>query len=110
MEFFKGINDGTYNRLAEAITDTSYISHFRQEVEERLNPLLAELDAMKVEQGLRKIKVRIDVENSKRYETKLRQLSADGIIFDIIQDDDDIRETYFITATSTRSAPTSSTA
>src|SRR5690606_6701845 len=51
---------------------------------------------MAVEQGLHKIKVRIDVEKFKRYETKLRQLSADGIIFDIIQDDDDIRDTYFI--------------
>mgnify|MGYP001273146942 CR=1 FL=1 len=61
MEFFKGINDGTYHRLAEAITDAPYISHFRKEVEERLNPMLAELDAMEVEQGLNKIKVRIEV-------------------------------------------------
>lgn len=96
MEFFKGIKDGTYHRLAEAITDAPYISHFRKEVEERLNPLLAELEAIDVEQGLHKIKVRIDVEKFKRYETKLRQLSADGIIFDIIQDNDDIRDTYFI--------------
>ncbi|MEN5195366.1 hypothetical protein [Sphingobacterium faecium] len=96
MEFFKGINDGTYHRLAEAITDAPYISHFRKEVEKRLNPLLDQLDAMEVEQGLHKIKVRIDVEKFKRYETKLRQLSADGIVFDIIQDDDDIRDSYFI--------------
>ena len=46
--------------------------------------------------GLHKIKVRIDVEKFKRYETKLKQLSADGIIFDIIQDDDDIRDSYSI--------------
>ncbi|WP_286850789.1 MULTISPECIES: hypothetical protein [Sphingobacterium] len=96
MEFFKGINDGTYHRLAEATTDAPYISHFREEVQKQLNPLLAELKAMDVEQDLHKIKVRIDVEKFKRYETKLRQLSADGIIFDIIQDDDDIRDTYFI--------------
>ncbi|SFS60861.1 hypothetical protein [Sphingobacterium wenxiniae] len=96
MEFFKGINDGTYYRLAEAITDAPYVSHFRKEVEERLNPLLAELEAMAVEQGLHKIKVHIDVGKFKSYETKLKQLSADGIIFDIIQDDDDIRDTYFI--------------
>ncbi|SFB96021.1 hypothetical protein SAMN05421747_102327 [Parapedobacter composti] len=96
MEFFKGINDGTYHRLAEAITDAPYIPHFRGEVQKELNPLLAELEAMAVEQGLHKIKVRIDVGKFKRYETKLRQLSADGIVFDIIQDDDDIRDTYFI--------------
>src|SRR5690606_30771602 len=96
MEFFKGINDGTYYRLAEAITDAPYVSHFRKEVEERLNPLLAELEAMAVDQGLHKIKVHIDVGKFKSYETKLRQLSADGIVFDIIQDDDDIRDSYFI--------------
>lgn len=96
MEFFKGINDGIYYLLAEAITDAPYVSHFRKEVEERLNPLLAELEAMAVEQGLHKIKVHIDVGKFKSYETKLKQLSADGIIFDIIQDDDDIRDSYFI--------------
>lgn len=96
MEFFKGINDGTYHRLAEAITDAPYISHFREEVQKQLNPLFTELEAMAVEQGLHKIKVRIDVEKFKRYERKLWQLSADGIIFDIIQDDDDIRDSYFI--------------
>lgn len=96
MEFFKGINDGTYHRLAEAITDTPYISHFRKEVEERLNPLLAELDVMEVERGLHKIKVCIEVGKFERYGKKLKQMSAEGIIFDIIQDDDDIRDTYFI--------------
>lgn len=96
MEFFKGINDGTYHHLAEAITEAPYISHFRKEVEERLNPLLDQLDAMEVERGLHKIKVRINMGKFKHYETKLKQLSTDGIIFDIIQDDDDIRDTYFI--------------
>jgi len=96
MEFFKGINDGTYRRLAEAITDAPYISHFRKEVEERLNPLLDQLEAMDVEQGVHKIKVRIDVGKFERYEKRLKQMSRDNIIFDIIQDDDDIRDTYFI--------------
>lgn len=96
MEFFKSINDGTYHRLAEAITDAPYISHFRKEVGERLKPLLAQLEAMAVERGLRKIKVRIEVGKFERYGKKLKQMSADGIIFDIIQDDDDIRDTYFI--------------
>jgi len=96
MEFFKGINDGTYHRLAEAITDAPYISHFRKEVEERLNPLLDQLDSMEVERGLHKIKVRIEVGKFERYEKRLKQMSADSIIFDIIQDDDDIRDTYFI--------------
>lgn len=96
MEFFKGIKDGTYHRLAEAIIEAPYILHFRKEVEQRLNPLLAQLDAMEVEQGLHKIKVRIEVGKFERYEKRLKQMSADGIIFDIIQDDDDIRDTYFI--------------
>jgi len=48
MEFFKGLNDGTYHRLAADITDAPYISYFRKKVEERLNPLLAELEAMGV--------------------------------------------------------------
>ena len=96
MEFFKGINDGTYHRLAEGITDTPYISHLRKDVEERLNPLLAQLEAMDVERGLHKIKVRIEVGKFERYEKRLKQMSRENIIFDIIQDDDDIRDTYFI--------------
>lgn len=96
MEFFRGINDGTYHCLAEAITDAPYIFRFRKEVEERLNPLLTELETMQVERGMQKIKVRIDAGKFRHYETGLKQLSADGIIFDIIQDDDDIRDTYFI--------------
>ena len=96
MEFFKGINDGTYHRLAEAISDTPYISNFREEVQGRLKPLLAELESMAVEQGMRKIAVRIETGKFKRYETGLKQMSRDNNIFDIIQDDDDIRDTYFI--------------
>lgn len=96
MEFFKGINDGTYYRLAEAITDTAYLPRFREEVNARLAPLLAELDAATVERGMRKIRVRIDVDKFRRYETGLKQLSTDNIIFDIIRDDDDIRDTYTI--------------
>ena len=96
MEFFRGINDGAYHRLAEAITGAPYIPHFRKEVEERLNPLLDQLDAMEVERGLHKIKVRIEVGKFERYEKRLKQMSRDNIIFDIIQDDDDIRDTYLI--------------
>ncbi|WP_257669997.1 hypothetical protein [Parapedobacter tibetensis] len=96
MEFFRGINDGTYHRLAGAITDTAYLPRFREEVRTRLAPLLAELEAATPERGMRKIRVRIDVDKFRRYETGLKQMSSDNIIFDMIQDDDDIRDTYFI--------------
>lgn len=40
--------------------------------------------------------MRIEVGKFERYGKKLKQMSADGIIFDIKQDDDDISDTYFI--------------
>ncbi|MCT1526686.1 hypothetical protein [Sphingobacterium hotanense] len=96
MEFFKGINDGSYHRLSEAITDSEYMPRFREEVNGRLAPLLAELEAATVETGKRKIPVRIDVGKFRLYETELRQMSTDNIIFDLIQDDDDIRDAYYV--------------
>lgn len=96
MEFFKGIRDGTYHRLAEAITEPTYIPYFREDVQNRLEPLLDELEAMTLKKGKQKIKVHINVEKFRLYETALKQMSRDNIVFDIIQDDDDIRDTYFI--------------
>lgn len=96
MEFFKGIRDGTYQRLAEAISDPAYIPYFRDDVQDRLRPLLAELEAMTLKKGKQKIKAHINVEKFGLYGAGLKQMSRDNIVFDIIQDDDDIRGTYFI--------------
>lgn len=98
MEFFTGINNGTYEKLAETITDKSYLSHFKAEVEKRLAPLLDELKPTKASTGTQKIPVHIDIEKFSRYEGALKKMSADKIIFDIIQDDEDIRGTYYIDA------------
>lgn len=96
MEFFKGIRDGTCHRLAEAIAEPTYIPYFREDVQSRLEPLLDELEVMTLKKGKQKIKVHINVEKFRLYETALKQMSRDNIVFDIIQDDDDIRDTYFI--------------
>ncbi|WP_433901862.1 hypothetical protein [Sphingobacterium puteale] len=51
---------------------------------------------MEITEGKRKIAVHIDEAKFRRYEESLKRMSSEKIIFDIIQDDDDIRETYFI--------------
>ena len=96
MEFFRGIHDGTYQRLADDITAPRFIDHFEKDVQQRLAPLLIELETMEVAHNTQRIKVHIEVDRSRLYETGLKKLSEEGIIFDIIQDDDDIRDTYLI--------------
>lgn len=96
MEFYTGIKDGTYYDLAKSICDASFMPHFGQEVEKQLRPLLEQLEAMETQHENLKIKVHIDTDKFGRYEDQLKKMSRDKIIFDIIADSEDIRDTYFV--------------
>jgi len=98
MEFFSAMNDGTFGKLSEELLSEGYSQCYRSEIEERLLPVLAELQQMETYKGVKKIQVHIDTDRFRMYEDSLKRMSREKIIFDIIQDDDDIRDTYFIDA------------
>ncbi|MGV6946793.1 hypothetical protein [Sphingobacterium kyonggiense] len=98
MEFFSAMNDGTFGKLSEELSSEGYNRYYRSEIEERLLPVLAKLQEMETDKGMKKIEVHIDTDRFRIYEDSLKRMSREKIIFDLIQDDEDIRDTYFIDA------------
>ncbi|MGM1431280.1 hypothetical protein ACS126_18645 [Sphingobacterium lactis] len=96
MDFFSGINDGTFPGMVDSLINVNTIEQNEKEIAERLSPILELLESQELEQGTKRIGVRIDVEKFGRYGETLKEMSANGVIFDIIQDEEDVRETYFI--------------
>lgn len=96
MDFFSGINVGTFKSMVDSLINGNRIEQNEKEITERLSPILELLESQELEQGTKRIGVRIDVEKFGRYGEKLKEMSTKGVIFDIIQDEEDIRETYFI--------------
>lgn len=96
MDFFLGLNDGSINRLAKEISSETYTTYFTKEIESRILPLIDNLQHLPTEKGMHKILVYINIEKFRLYEEKLKKMSADDVIFDIIRDDSDIRDQYEI--------------
>lgn len=98
MEFFSELKNDTLGKLSEDICGEQYTRYFRTEIEVQLNHVLKELRDMEISAGIKKIPVNIETDKFRRYEENLKRMSSEKIIFDIIQDAEDIRETYFIDA------------
>lgn len=96
MDFFLGINDGTFQDMADYLINGNTIEQIEKEIIEQLIPILDHLEASEPEKGTKRIGVKIDVEKFGRYGETLKEMSKKGIIFDIIQDEEDVREKYFI--------------
>ncbi|MGN5955549.1 hypothetical protein ACP6L2_13135 [Sphingobacterium lactis] len=96
MDFFSGIHDGTFQGMVDNLINGSTFEQNEKEITEQLTPILDHLEASEPEKGAKKLGVKIDIEKFGRYREMLKEMSAKGIIFDIIQDEEDIRETYFI--------------
>ncbi|MGV6945894.1 hypothetical protein [Sphingobacterium kyonggiense] len=96
MDFFSGINDGTFQSLVDNLVNGNAIEHNEKEIAERLSPIIQLLESQEEGQGSKRIGVRIDLEKFGRYVETLKEMSKKGIIFDIIRDEEDIREKYFI--------------
>ena len=93
MDFFSGINDGTFQSMVDNLIIGSTFEQNVKEITEQLTPILDQLEASQPEKGAKRVGVKIDVEKFGRYGETLKTMSAKGIIFDIIQDEEDIRET-----------------
>lgn len=96
MDFFSGLIDGTFVRLVEDIINGTDTPEKRDEIGERLSPFLNVLKSTVTERGNKRAGVKINIENFGRYGDKLKEMSAQKVIFDIIRDEEDIREMYFI--------------
>lgn len=96
MDFFSGLNDGTFERTVQNLIIAMDIPENRNEAEARLNPVIDLLKETGTERGTKRAGVKINVDNFGRYEDMLKEMSAQKVIFDIIRDDEDIREMYFI--------------
>lgn len=96
MDFFSGLNDGTFEHLVEDIIIGANIPENKHEIVDRLKPFEDLLRSSKSEKGTLRAVVKIDTKYFRRYEEILKEMSSQKVIFDIIQDDEDIRETYFI--------------
>ncbi|MCT1525065.1 hypothetical protein [Sphingobacterium hotanense] len=96
MDFFSGLNDGTFERLVEDIINGADTPEKRNEIEERLSPFLGRLKSKDTERENKRIGVKVNTQNFERYEEMLKEMSAQKVIFDIIRDEEDIREVYFI--------------
>ncbi|QIH36751.1 hypothetical protein [Sphingobacterium sp. DR205] len=96
MDFFSGIYDGTFQSLVDNLINGNAVEQNDKEIAERLLPIIELLEASEPEQGTKRIGVKIDIEKFGRYGETLKEMSTKGIIFDIIRDEEDIRETYFI--------------
>lgn len=96
MDFFSGLNDGTFEHLVEDIINGMDTSEKRNEIGERMSSFLDLLKPTDTERGNKRACVKINIENFGRYKGMLKEMSAQKVIFDIIQDEEDIREMYFI--------------
>lgn len=96
MDFFSGIHDGTLQSMVDHLINGSTFEQNEKEITEQLKPILDHLEASEPEKGTKRLRVKIEIEKFGRYGEMLKEMSEKGIIFDIIQDEEDIRETYFI--------------
>ncbi len=96
MDFFSRINDGTFQGMVDNLINGNTIEQNENEITQQLTPILEHLESSEPEKGVKRLGVKIDTLNFGRYGESLKEMSAQGIIFDIIQDEEDIRDTYFI--------------
>ncbi len=82
--------------MVDSLINGNAIEQNEKEIAKRLSPILELLESQDFDQGTKRIGVGIDVEKFGRYRETLKEMSTNGVIFDIIQDEEDVREMYFI--------------
>jgi len=96
MDFFSGLHDGTFEGLVKRLVESQLERADSTALGMRLVPAIESLQSLELKRENQRARMKLEVNKFERYEEKLKEMSRKNIIFDIIRDDEDIRDTYFI--------------